>query len=62
MYCCLHDITLYDLNNDHMMKGNLKIHMMVTSLLGIGLCIQEMFYLTMHSTQFIYGYMASDIW
>ena len=22
----------------------------------------EMFYLTMHSTHFIYGYMASDIW
>ena len=21
-----------------------------------------MFYLTMHSTHFIYGYMASDIW
>ena len=23
---------------------------------------KEMFYLTMHSTHFIYGYMASDIW
>ena len=23
---------------------------------------REMFYLMMHSTQFIYGYMASDIW
>ena len=23
---------------------------------------REMFYLTMHSTHFIYGYMASDIW
>ena len=23
---------------------------------------KEMFYLTMHSTDFIYGYMASDIW
>ena len=23
---------------------------------------QEMFYLTTHSTHFIYGYMASDIW
>ena len=22
----------------------------------------EMFYLTTHSTHFIYGYMASDIW
>ena len=24
--------------------------------------VREMFYLTMHSTHFIYGYMASDIW
>ena len=23
---------------------------------------KEMFYLTMHSTHYIYGYMASDIW
>ena len=23
---------------------------------------KEMFYLTTHSTHFIYGYMASDIW
>ena len=23
---------------------------------------KEMFYLTMHSTHFIYGYMVSDIW
>ena len=23
---------------------------------------KEMFYLTMHSTHFIYGYMALDIW
>ena len=23
---------------------------------------KERFYLTMHSTHFIYGYMASDIW
>ena len=25
-------------------------------------CEREMFYLTTHSTHFIYGYMASDIW
>ena len=25
-------------------------------------CRKEMFYLTTHSTHFIYGYMASDIW
>ena len=23
---------------------------------------KEMFYLTTHSTHFVYGYMASDIW
>ena len=23
---------------------------------------KELFYLTMHSTHFVYGYMASDIW
>ena len=23
---------------------------------------REMFYLTMHSTHFIYGYMVSDVW
>ena len=26
------------------------------------LMVREMFYLTTHSTHFIYGYMASDIW
>ena len=31
--------------------------------LGFGLKgRKKMFYLTMHSTHFIYGYMASDIW
>ena len=25
-------------------------------------CVREMFYLMTHSTHFIYGYMASDIW
>ena len=30
--------------------------------LGIEKKRNEMFYLTMHSTHFIYGYMASDIW
>ena len=35
-------------------------------LYGVGHIVKEgrkeMFYLTMHSTRFIYGYMASDIW
>ena len=34
--------------------------------MSVGWCIQkrerEMFYLTTHSTHFIYGYVASDIW
>ena len=31
---------------------------------GVCMCVweREMFYLTTHSTYFIYGYMASDIW
>ena len=28
----------------------------------VGLGRKDMFYLTTHSTHFIYGYMASDIW
>ena len=28
----------------------------------INICRKEMFYLMTHSTHFIYGYMASDIW
>ena len=30
--------------------------------MGVVLREREMFYLTTHSTHFIYGYMASDIW
>ena len=32
------------------------------STLTLHICEREMFYLTTHSTHFIYGYMASDIW
>ena len=32
------------------------------SYISIHKCMKEMFYLTMHSTHFIYGYMVSDIW
>ena len=37
---------------------------MITQIgvLGFGEREQEMFYITTHSTHFIYGYMASDIW
>ena len=46
----------------------LVIHQVETCTTGQQVCPQdkegrkEMFYLTMHSTHFIYGYMASDIW
>ena len=33
-----------------------------TTRVGLSLGRKEMFYLTTHSTHFIYGYMASDIW
>ena len=33
---------------------------MVCTILSVGR--KEMFYLTTHSTHYIYGYMASDIW
>ena len=41
----------------------------MVGVMGFGLLMlymktqeEGMFYLTMHSTHFIYGYMASDIW
>ena len=34
----------------------------VCAILSVGWREREMFYLTMHSTHFIYGDMASDIW
>ena len=53
-------------------KGNpLPPHMLLLSISSKGSFIctipqtdrdREMFYLTTHSTHFIYGYMASDIW
>ena len=50
--------------NEKQQPDNIK----ATDLIGfvVNLCIyereREMFYLTTHSTHFIYGYMASDIW
>ena len=46
-------------------KGGLTIankDMLTDIPLGINEGRKEMFYLTTHSTHFIYGYMASDIW
>ena len=37
-------------------------HIVTLMLLEMKEGRKEMFYLTMHSTHFIYGYMASDIW
>ena len=38
------------------------LFMMEANVFNDALNMREMFYLTMHSTHFIYGYMASDIW
>ena len=37
-----------------------NFHTNVYFVINIGR--KEMFYLMMHSTHFIYGYMASDLW
>ena len=42
----------------HLPTGPLKTRLGVERYRGR----KEIFYLTMHSTHFIYGYMASDIW
>ena len=42
-----------------------NVHPTVPTKVISDLCLErerEMFYLTMHSTHFIYGYMVSDIW
>ena len=41
---------------------NYKPHHYLNSACGAVYLEREMFYLTTHSTHFIYGYMASDIW
>ena len=38
------------------------IQPVVDGVVGRSLGRKEMFYLTTHSTHFIYGYMASDMW
>ena len=45
------------------MYGKIQ-HWYICVLEGLSLCLweREMFYLTMHSTHFIYGYIVSDIW
>ena len=44
-------------------KGNLlPPHGLLFPINSKGSLWKEMFYLTTHSTHFIYGYMASDIW
>ena len=43
-------------------KNGLKCSLLWSSLWKVFSREREMFYLTTHSTHFIYGYMASDIW
>ena len=40
----------------------LYIFILILLLIGFKEGRKEMFYLMTHSTHFIYGYMASDIW
>ena len=51
---------------DDIPRPRLLYHQSVTVcmkyVLGVLEGRKEMFYLTTHSTHFIYGYMASDIW
>ena len=51
LYCIVHVV------KDH--AGNERKSAATTSRVTF---TKEMFYLTMHSTHFIYGYMVSDIW
>ena len=43
-------------------KGNKKLYVNSSMCMHEWEREREMFYLTTHSTHFIYGYMASDIW
>ena len=43
-------------------RGPLRKQARVWTLIARNEGRKEMFYLTTHSTHFIYGYMASDIW
>ena len=56
MMFCADDIMMSELDNN---KSFLKI---VFAIYMKEEREREMFYLTTHSTHFIYGYMASDIW
>ena len=46
--------------NSVILNGKFVVMIDKTSLSTVSR--KEMFYLTTHSTHFIYGYMASDIW
>ena len=67
-------VTVYNINNLHCTEAKVKIIKCTKCLYSLS-CQgffyfkeklyerkKEMFYLTTHSTHFIYGYMASDIW
>ena len=48
-------------NLGYMFRGSCTLCKILLDI-GIAIGITELCYLTMHSTHFIYGYMASDIW
>ena len=53
--------TIYRLNQRLCILGRIFfLNIALTFLMNI--LRKEMFYLTTHSTHFIYGYMVSDIW
>ena len=59
MYACMHLVSMHNLGQN--------VCFACPSHIGIwgiwnNSIVQEVFYLTTHSTHFIYGYMASDIW
>ena len=54
------DTKLHNLyKNSHQFMAHLKSN---STILNSVVGTKEMFYLTTHSTHFIYGYMAEDIW
>ena len=71
--CIIHARISNNLNKEFIMMTKFTIHVQhsrqiivfsfrATEICQIRFLEREMFYLTTHSTHFIYGYMASDIW
>ena len=69
IFKCIFKTAKLDLDKQYMhLKKNISMILLVQFMCKTPLSMEhstrerEMFYLTMHSTHFIYGYMASDIW